>query len=255
MVFDWDTSLAESLGRRVEIRRQKWQIKKREAELEANRNFLKPRLDVVGRYRWRGFGHDLYPNDGDTDATTDMFDGKYQEWQAGLEFTMPIGFRQAFAAVRNSEMKLAREQYLLREQERAVVFDLSNSISEVDRAYTIVETNMNRRIAATEQVTAVQTAYDADNATLDSLLDAHRRQAEADVAYYRALVEYQLAVKNLQLEKGTLLEYCQIFLSEGAWPSQAYDDAEFRESMRGDTHTQIPVGGDETPWVSRGAVR
>ena len=80
-------------------------------------------------------------------------------------------------------------------------------------------------------------------------------QAEADVAYYRALVEYQLAVKNLQLEKGTLLEYCQIFLSEGAWPSQAYDDAEFRESMRGDTHTQIPVGGDETPWVSRGAVR
>lgn len=255
LVFDWETSLSESLARRVEIRRQKWQIKKREAELEANRNFLKPQLDLVGRYRMRGFGHDLYPNDGDTDATTDMFDGKYQEWQAGVEFTMPIGFRQAYAAVRHSELQLAREQALLREQERTVVFDLSNSLSEVDRSYAIVETNLNRRIAASEQVAAVQTAYEADNATLDSLLDAHRRQAEADVAYYRALVEYQLAVKNLQLEKGTLLEYCQIFLSEGAWPSQAYDDAEFRESMRGDAHTQIPVGGDETPWVSRGTFR
>jgi outer membrane protein TolC len=255
MVFDWESSLAESLSRRVEIRRQKWQIKKREAELEANRNFLKPQLDLVGRYRFRGFGHDLYPNDNDTDATSDMFSGDYQEWQAGVEFTMPIGFRQAFSAVRHSELQLARELQLLHEQERAVVYDLSNSISEVDRSYAIVETNLNRRIAASEQVSAVQTAYEADNATLDSLLDAHRRQAEADVAYYRALVEYQLAIKNFQLEKGALLEYCQIFLSEGAWPSQAYDDADLRESMRGDPRTQIPVGGDENPWISRGTFR
>ena len=34
-------------------------------KLAASRNFLKPRLDAVGRYRWRGFGKDLIDNRGD----------------------------------------------------------------------------------------------------------------------------------------------------------------------------------------------
>ena len=253
LVFDWESSLAESLSRRAELRRQKWQIKKREAELEANRNFLKPSLDVTGRYRWRGFGKDLFPNGGTgqfNNANSDLMTGDFQEWQAGLELTFPIGFRQAYSAVRHSELQLAREQAVLYEQERAVVYDLSNAISESERAYAIVETNMNRRMAAAEQVAAVQTAFEADNATLDSV-DAQRRLSDADVAYYRALVEYQLAVKNVQLEKGTLLEYNEIYLSEGAWPSQAYDDADDLEATRGEPLPTLD-SERETPWVSRG---
>lgn len=255
LVFDWDSSLAETLARRAEIRRQKWKIKKREAELEANRNFLKPQLDLVGRYRWRGFGKDLYPNGGNgpfNNATDNLLSGDFQEWQAGVEFSLPIGFRLALEAVRNSELQLSREQQILAEQERAVVFDLSNAISEVDRAYVVLETNLNRRIAASEQVAAVQTAYESDNATLDSVLDAQRRLSEANVAYYRALVEYQLSVKNVQLEKGTLLEHCQVFLSEGMWPAKAYVDAEERESLRGEPHAELPPG-ENYPWASRGA--
>ena len=254
LVFDWESSLAESLSRRAELRRQKWQIKKREAELEANRNFLKPSLDVTGRYRVRGFGKDLFPNGGAgqfNNANSNLYTGNFQEWQAGLELTFPIGYRQAYSAVRHSELQLAREQAVLYEQERAVVYDLSNAISEAERAYAIVETNMNRRMAAAEQVAAVQTAFEADNATLDSVLDAQRRLSDADVSYYRALVEYQLAVKNVQLEKGTLLEYNEIYLSEGAWPSKAYDDAEALDAIRGEP---LPTLDSErqAPWVSRG---
>lgn len=254
LTFDWDVCVQDSLENRAEIRRQKWQIKKREAELEANRNFLKPQLDLVGRYRWRGFGKDLFPNGGAGDfnnAMSDLTSGNFQEWQTGLELSFPIGFRQAYAAVRHSELQLSREKSVLREQERSVIFDLSNAVAEVDRAYALVETNMNRRMAAAEQVAAVQTAFEADNASLDSLLDAHRRQSDADVSYYRSLVEYQLAVKNVQLEKGTLLQYNEIFLSEGAWPSKAYRDAEEREFSRGEPRSYTPQDG-ESPWISRG---
>ena len=89
------------------------------------------------------------------------------------------------------------------------------------------------------------------HATLDSLLDAQRRMADADSSYYRSLVEYQLAVKNVQLEKGTLLDYCQIFLSEGRWPSGAYTDAEARESRRGESQ-DIPFQEEQDTWLSRG---
>jgi len=237
LIYDWEASLVEALTRRVELRRQKWLIKRREAELAANKNFLMPQLDAVARYRWRGFGDTLLPNGegvgGPFDnAYADLASGRFQEWQVGMEMSFPIGFRRAYAAVRQSELQLARERAVLHEQERSVVFDLSNAIADVDRAYAIVETNLNRRIAAAEQLEAVQAAFEADNATLDLLLEAQRRAADADVAYYRALVEYTLAAKNVQVEKGTLLDYNEILLQESAWPDEAYEDAEMREWLR-----------------------
>lgn len=252
--FNWETSLIEGLTRRVELRRQKWQIKKREAELEANKNFLRPQLDITGRYRFRGFGQDLFPGSSTgpfNNAFTDLMTGRFEEWQTGFEFSFPIGYRQAYAAVRHAELQLARDRSVLREQERSVVYDLSNAIAEAGRAFSLVETNLNRRIAASEQVAAVQTAYEADNASLDSLLDAQRRLADAEAAYYRSRVEYQLAVKNVQLERGTLLDYNEVYLSEGAWPSKAYDDAEARESLRGDARQFKDL--TRVPWVSQGA--
>lgn len=239
--FNWESCLIEALSRRVELRRQKWQIKKREVELEANKNFLLPRLDVSGRYRWRGFGHDLFPGGPPTEfnnAVGNLMSGKFQEWQVGAELSFPIGFRKAYAAVRNSEMRLARERALLHETERSVVYDLSNSFSEVERAFTLVETNLNRRIAAAEQVAAIEATFETetDTAILYQLLEGQRRLAEAETAYFRSLVEYQLAVKNVELEKGTLLDYNQVFLNEGSWPEKAYDDAEKMEDLRGPAH-------------------
>ena len=249
LVYDWESSLIEALTRRGELRRQKWLIKKREAELEANKNFLLPQLNLTGRYRWRGFGQTLFPNGGTgpfNNAVSDLFDGNFQEWQTGVELTFPIGFRRAYAAVRHAELQVARERELLYEQERSVVYDLSNAISEVERAYTLVETNENRRAAAAEQVAAIRTAIELGNASLDSLLDAQRRQSDADTAYFRSLIEYQLAVKNVQLEKGTLLDYNQIGLNEGPWPDKAYADADDREAHRSDP-ILIPASA-RLPW-------
>ena len=252
LVYNWESSLVEALTRRGELRRQKWLIKKRESELEATKNFLLPQLNLTGRYRWRGFGQTLFPDGGTgpfNNAVSDLFGGNFQEWQTGVELTFPIGFRRAYAAVRHAELQVARERELLYEQERAVVYDLSNSISEVERAYSLVETNERRRNAAAEQVASVQEAYKADKASLDSLLDAQRRQSDADTAYYRSLVEYQLSVKNVQLEKGTLLDYNQISLNEGPWPDKAYEDAADREAHRSQP-VPLPISSP-LPW-SRG---
>lgn len=232
IVFDWDLLLNESLTRRVELRRQRWQIRRRELELIASRNFLLPRLDLVGLQRWRGFGdHLLRPERNDeqfNNAFQDLTSGQFQEWQMGFQFSMPVGFRQALAAVRNAQIRVARERSLLHDQELLVAHELSDSVGELDRAYVQTQTTFNRWVAAGQQLQAVQAAYDADRpgVTLDQVLDAQRRVADADSNYYRSLVEYNVAVKNVHFEKGSLLEYNGVFLAEGAWPAQAYEDAE-----------------------------
>ncbi len=152
VVFDWNEVTAEALVRRTELRRQRWMIKRGELALLAARNYLKPQLDAVGLYRFRGFGDDLLPENefpAEFDSTFDnLFSGDNQEWQLGLEFSMPFGFRRGHAAVRNAQIVLSRERAVLREQERDVMLGLSNAVAEVDRAWGVAQTAFNRRRAA-----------------------------------------------------------------------------------------------------------
>jgi hypothetical protein len=256
-LFNWDLVRNESLDRRAELRRQRWLIKRRELELEAAENFLMPRLDGVGRYRWRGFGKDLLSRDDQefSNAIRNMTGGDFQEWQLGVEFTAAIGNRKGHAAVKNAELILARERTVLHEQEREVVLAVSNSVSEIERARRVTETNFNRRLAAKEQLAALRAAEEADIepdlATLDLILEAQRRLAEADSRYFNALVEYAVAVKNLHYEKGTLLDYNGVWLSEGPWDEKAHIDAEMRESLRSEPWSEKLVP-DSPPPVSAG---
>jgi hypothetical protein len=260
VVFNWHEVLPEALTRRAELRRQKWQIQRDELRVLASRNFLLPRVDAVGRYRFRGLGHDLInpTRQGMFDnAFQDLTSGDYQEWQLGLEVSVPIGYRKAHSAIRHAELSLARDRAILEQQEKDIVHDLIAAIAEIDRAYLTSQTNYNRRLAAQDQLNVLESNYvgaDQRDKTrlLDRLMDAQRRLTDAEAKYYRSLIEYTLAVKNVHFQKGSLLVYNQVYLSEGPWPGAAYSDAMERDSNRYDP---IPIINYifSRPWpVSRG---
>jgi hypothetical protein len=242
VVFDWNDILRESLVRRVELRRQKWVIKRRELELIGSKNFLLPNLDTVGYYRFRGFGENLTGSNNNiplgqyNSALQDLYSGQFQEWQAGFEYSQPLGFRRGHAAVRNAELQLARERAILVQQEREVAHSLSNALCEVERAYDCTWTSYNRRVAARQHLAAVRAAFDADKAQSELVLDSQRRLAEAEIRYFGSLVEYALAIKNVHFEKGSLLDYNDIYLAEGPWPGKAYSDAAERTRLRRAEH-------------------
>jgi len=226
--FDWDLALTESLRRRPELLRQRQRIKHRELQLAASRNFLKPRFDAVGRYRFRGFGKDLIDNRGDNpdrfnNAIEDLTSGDFQEWQLGFEFSIPLGFRQAHAAVRNAELQLARERTILKEQERQIVRDLSDAYADLKRSAAVVTSSYNRVRAAKTRVDSLQADITRRSTTPDQVLEAQSRMADSESRYYLALVEYMIAVRNVHFEKGSLLEakgvHLQDAFSSGPLPS------------------------------------
>lgn len=262
--FDWCQVTEEAATRRAELRRQKWQVRRRELEMLASKNHLLPRLDGVARYRWRGFGDDLFPI-GDVpvnpvtllpDPTFDgaysnLTSGDFQEWQLGFELSMPIGFRQAHVAARNAELLLARERAILQDQQREVIHEAAEAIAELDRAYAVLQTSYNRLVASRDQLAAIQTAYESDKAPLDLFLDAQRRLTEAEIEYYLNRARYSLALKNVHFVKGTLLEYDGVYLAEGPWPGKAYHDAERREATRG-RPLALNYASSRAPAVSAG---
>ncbi|MCO8120402.1 TolC family protein [Stieleria sp. TO1_6] len=214
VTFDWNDLVSNALARRTELRSQRLLVDKREFELVASRNFLLPRLDAVGRYRYRGLGEGLF--DRNIPLNNAAVGSDTHEWLMGLSLSYPVGFRQAFSAVRNAQLELARERAMLTELERQVVYGLSNAISETDRAYSVLRVAISRTNAAEEQYEILNGEAQAPVRQFDfnALLDAEQRFAEAATAANRARVQYALATKNLNFEMGALLEYFNIHLTE-----------------------------------------
>ena len=264
VAFDWGAIHGEALTRRVEIRKQKWEIKRRELELIAARNFLLPRLDAVGRYRWLGLGDELINDNGNNfiDPTTGgpatgssafgvLTGGEFQEWQLGLQLSVPIGYRRELSGIRHHELLMARDRAILQELELEISHQLGDAIRDVDLNYGLTQTNFNRRVAAEAEVVAVQAQYTNNLVTLDLLLDAQRRRAEAESAYYRSLVDYNRAIMNVHYRKGSLLEYDGVYLAEGPWPAKAYFDA-MRQARKRDASMYLDYGYTRPNVVSRG---
>lgn len=229
VVLDWNSSLNDALTRRVEIRRQKWNIKRRELEVIAARHNRLPTLDFLSQYRYRGLGDTLIgPRDPINQFDSlyqNIFEGNFQEWQAGLELAYPVGMRQAGAALANARWNLARESARLKEQELRISHDLSNAARQVSRSYELVLSNYNRQDSDRLQVEALQARYERGLDNINFLLQAQQQLAQSQSAYFRSLVDYQLALRDFHREKGSLLNYNQVGMSEGAWPAAAYQDA------------------------------
>jgi outer membrane protein TolC len=233
---DWNITLAEALTNRPEIRRQKWNIKSLELQLTAAEMLVRPRLDLVVRYQFNGFGDKLAGGGGDPidpangnnrfrSAYGTLFNGEFQGWGLGFEFSMPIGFRSASAQMQNIEHRIGKNRAVLAQQEQEISYEIAAIFQQLDQSYQTAKTNFNRRRAAERRLEAFTADYDAGRSTLDLVLRAQISLAQAEVAYYSSLIGYNRALNDLRFRKGTLLIDNSVFLSESLWTEDAYDDA------------------------------
>ena len=222
LVFDWDSIAIEAIQLRSELQQTRLKVKRNEMELLAAKNFLMPELDLVSTYRIRGLGKRLA---GDNSAFRELATADYQEYEASLELRLPVGFRQAHAAVRNAKLKIRRQNTLLREQERRILRDLTNEVVECDRAYVQMQTNMNRYLAASDALQGMETnRANGLPISLEQLLDAQRRASEAQTKYYLSMSQYAIATKNVQYQQGTLLHAIHLMILDDPPPPVSMED-------------------------------
>ena len=265
--FDWTAIRTEALVRSPELRQKKWVLKAREVELIAAKNQLLPQLDVGLLYRWIGRGDDLIRRDDSgksfistnpaqfdgSAAFNELAGGNYQEADIFVTFGMPVGFRRELAGVRNVQLKMAREKAQLEDMELNTVHLLSTAVRNADSHYVLAETHFNRWSASEKEVESVNALYRGGKQTVDLVLEAQRRRAEAQVAYYTSLVDYNKAIAEVHFRKGSLLEYSNIQLTEGNWPQKAYWDALGLARQR-DASYYLNYGWTRPDVVSQGPV-
>ncbi|MBL6706220.1 MAG: TolC family protein, partial [Planctomycetaceae bacterium] len=232
---DWASSIADALTNRVELRRHKWNIKSLELQLLAANSLVRPRLDFVAGYSVNGFGDDLIDHNGSQKFSSfydTLTDNRQTGWSTGFIMEMPIGLRSARAQVQNIELRLAKARDVLSAQELEIAHEVGNAFQELAEKYLTAQTYFNRREAAKDRAELFEKKFRVGTQTLDLLLRAQSSLAEAEVAYFRALVAYSQAIANLHYRQGTLLPFNNVYMAEGEWDPEAYYEAYRRAKSR-----------------------
>ena len=231
---DWNQNLLTAFARRPELRRQKWSIKSLDLQLRAAENLTRPRLDFVSAYQVNGFGDDLLgsPADGVTtqhlgNAYDTLASNQQTGWNLGLQMSVPVGLRYAHAQVRQFELRLAKAQSVLRDQEIEISHEVAAAFRELDRTYLALQNNTARLAAAHDQHAALSAQHETDSqqTPAQTVFRAREGVAQAEIALASSVVEYNIALMNVQYRTGQLLEYDGVHLREGPWPAAAHEDA------------------------------
>ncbi|MCA9012884.1 MAG: TolC family protein [Planctomycetaceae bacterium] len=238
--LDWESSLLESLSNRHELRRQKWEIRSLELQYRASQNLARPRLDFVSQYRVNGLGHHLggrEDDDGVTDVGYNSFyeslsQGNNTTWTTGISMSMPLGLRLARAQVRNYELRLRKARAVLARQEEEVGYELSDAIINMEQNYLLAETGLQKAAAAKRYAETALERANAENqrdpVLLGRVLEAKITSRDSDQGYLKLIVDYNKSITELNFRKGAILHANSIFLSEGEWNPEAYEDARIR---------------------------
>ncbi len=235
---DWTSAMNETLTLRPELILSRQDLKFRQLDLIAQKNALKPDLRFFATYdvnglgtrldggaaKFAGTGTDVNGNPIQLaepgNALASMDSGKFNDWELGVRLNVPIGFRDAHAAVRASELNLKRSYYSLKDTEKKAESFLALQYRHVIQYYNEMQAQQAQRLANATQLQARFSAFQAGTTqgTIDVLLEAQRNWADSLASEYTAVVNYNTALAGFQFAKGTILEYDNVNIAESGLP-------------------------------------
>lgn len=203
--FDWNEIKQQAVRESPELREAQLAFKQHEQKLLAGREQLLPKIDAAALYKYIGARTDDTKNDEREKYIHEYLDRG--EWQLGFDYSAPIGFRNEMARVRSLRLKLEQSEKKLEDMELALVHQLTMAVRRLRDQYRIAQTQYNSVMAFRDQLKAAEQAYSiAQSVPLDVVLDAQSRQAQAEVDYFRAITQYNLAIAEVHYRKGSLLK-------------------------------------------------
>jgi outer membrane protein TolC len=262
---DWETSVAQMLAFQPDIVQQQLLVRLTELQLLLARNQLLPQLNLNALYQFNGLAHQLdgaeavmagagitalnpltaRQNSSKGVNTLPQHYNDFNQWQVGLTFSMPIGFRAPLANVRQSQYQLLRQRAFLQQIVHQTTHSLARFFLEVDANYKQFRTAQRLRDAAQQRLEAQRAFYEEGRITIDRLLDAVSQYANAIATEAQYKTSYNTSIAALEEAKGTLLAYDNIAVNEGPSPRKAYTQAADQRAAHGQLH--VPLDGSYKP--------
>jgi outer membrane protein TolC len=198
---DWHELVDIAAQRRPDLIELKLILEADEQQLIIANNTALPRLDAVGLYRWNGLEGEL---PGGTDVRSRP--GQFTDWTMGVNFSVPLGLRQARAQLRQRELILARDQANLDQGLHAASHQIATTMRSLDQAYEQYRAFQEAREAARINLNVQLAQFRNALVNFLPVLVAITDWGNAITSEASALSSYNTLLAELELQTGTILE-------------------------------------------------
>ena len=213
----------EALENRPEVLIARQEIKARQLDLLNQKNLRMADVRLFGSYDVNALGRGLTGGAPDN-ALSNLRLNQFNSWQVGVRVDIPIGFRDANALVRQSQLSLWKGYYQLTDSERKVHEGLVEAFRLMDVGYETNVFNEARRKFLTDVVQQQEARLGAITqedfiGQLNALIQSQRDLATAISDQYRGLANYNTGLARLEYVKGTIQAYNNISVADGPLPA------------------------------------
>ncbi len=208
-VVDRLAEVQTALDNRSEIKEQELRVDSAKIVVGRAKNGELPRFDLTFRQTYNGLGKNA-------DSSFDQVSqSNFIDYYVGVEFEMPIGNRGPRAAHQRSRLQYVQAVATLRKVFEDVILDVNLTTRAMATAYDQIGPSFEAAEARVREVdSTVARAERKDIATLNSELGARQGLAGARRAMILAMVEYNIAIIDLERAKGTLLTYNNVVIPQ-----------------------------------------
>jgi outer membrane protein TolC len=167
-----------------------------------------PQLDLSFRYSVDGVGQAHYR------AFSEVSKNDFHEYFVSVDFEIPIGNRSRRAAERRAKIEYAQSVAALKQIFEQVILDVNVAVRRMETRYDQIDPALQSAEATEDQVASIRArAERQDFLTLNNELNTEQGLAQARRDLLAALVDYGVAIIDLERAKGTLLQYNRVELA------------------------------------------
>jgi len=198
---DWKAILSLAEERRPDLIELKLIIEADEQLLLQSRNQALPKVDAVMLYRWNGLEGEM-----PVGSTISSQPGQFTDWTLGVNFSVPLGLRQARAGVRRQELVIMRDRANLQQGVHNLTHTLATSVRSLDQFYEQYKFLHEARLAARINLDQQFSEYESGIAIFLNVLQAVTDWGNAVSGEAQSLLQYNIELANLETQTGTILE-------------------------------------------------
>ena len=199
---DWRKILNLAEVYRPDIVELKLILEADQQQLLFSKNQALPQVNLGALYQWNGLN-------GKTPDGLDIAapGGKFADWQAGVNFSVPLGFRRERAAIRQSELLIAQDRANIQQSLHATTHTLALSFRNLAQYYDQYTAYSRMRDAARINLEQQLADYMVGRPTLFlNVLQAITDWGNAVDFEYQTLMQYNTELAQLERQTGTILE-------------------------------------------------
>ncbi|MFA4988068.1 MAG: TolC family protein [Candidatus Omnitrophota bacterium] len=190
-------SLHEAFANRPDYQAANIDLRNRDIKIKVAKNDLLPTLDLTGSLGLNGIGKDYQ-------SAVEKINSNYPDWGVGLKFSLPWGGGDR---ARYDQRKMEKTQALLsfKRLEQNIILDVRDKVRLVGIQRRQVEVSLLSKEKETQNYEAQRERYVAGQVSTHDILDYQDKLSQAELDYFKALVDYNLALINLDKSQGLTL--------------------------------------------------